>query len=72
MSRGEEVADFRFLLLEFGSRCISFALSNAFHARISSVDSGSLGSGRWREFGRSRRVEAVSRNLFVPPCLSAT
>lgn len=39
-SEGEVVADFRFLF-GVGSRSISFAFSRAFHARISSRDSGS-------------------------------
>ncbi len=71
-SEGDVVADFRFLLFGLGSIWICFAFSKAFHARISSCDSGSGGFGRSRGARMSRSVDAASRNLFAAPCLSAT
>ena len=75
-SDGEAVGDFRFLALVFESDWITLAFSRAFQARSSSCDSGSGEAGRSK--ARTRRIslmsksaEAVSRNLFAPPCRSA-
>lgn len=73
---GDMVGSLRFLAA-FGLFSISRALSNAFHARISSRDSGS-GDGTLGTRGRDGRAAstsnkgAASRKRFPPPCRSAT
>ena len=83
-SLGELVADLRFGRRgEAGSSLIFLALSIAFHASISSVDSGSGrsgGAGRGREavvmgllsWSRSSNAGAVTRKRCAAPCRSAT
>jgi hypothetical protein len=72
---GDKVGSFRFLAA-LGSFSISRARSKAFHALISSRDSGS-GVGTLGTRGRDGRgtsmssKAAVSLNRLLPPCLSA-